>query len=111
MLKRMALAALLASALFAGCMTDDGGDQAPTTPGFGGYTGAGLYAGPALWEDPQNTPHPKWNWPTLANPPAGADVPFWWQPIQMAELPDHITGLQHVATAGADQTVTAGAGI
>ncbi len=110
MLKRTLLASLLLLALTAGCV-DPADDQAAPEGNFGGYEGTGLYAGPALWEDPQNFPHPMYNWPTLSSPANGTNVPRWWQPIQVAELPDHISGLDFVGRAGADQDVTAGAGI
>lgn len=58
---------------------------------------SGFYAGPALWPDPQNAPHPGWNWPTLSNPTTAAGAPAWWAPIPAAELPDAVAGLQHVS--------------
>lgn len=61
-----------------------------------------------LWDDPQNAPHPLWNWPTLTHPAVGDGVPAWWAPIPAAPLPDAVTGLQHVKRA---QGVASGAGI
>ncbi|HUR25936.1 MAG TPA: hypothetical protein VM327_08000, partial [Candidatus Thermoplasmatota archaeon] len=111
MLRRLLLATALLVALFAGCLDSgkeaDGGDG----NGNGAIPAGGLKAGPALWLAPQDTPHPKWNWPTLANPPVGPGVPKYWQPIHMKALPGHIAGIEHVATAGEDQGVLAGAGI
>ena len=109
MLQRVLLAATLVVALFAGCLDSDGG--ADDTDGNGAIPEGGLKAGPALWPDPQNTPHPAYGWPTLSNPAAGPGVPDWWQPIAMAALPAHISGIEPVANAGADQGVMAGAGI
>ncbi len=71
--------------------------------------GAPLLAGPALWNDPQNTPHPKWNWPTLSNPPVGANVPMWWKPFAPAPLPSSLVGMKLVKQVGGN--VSAGAGI
>lgn len=70
-----------------------------------------LLAGPALWDDPQNTPHPMFNWPTLSSPPAGSKqqaVPAHWQPVPARPLPNPITGLEHVAQA---EDVVSGAGM
>ncbi|MFA5944830.1 MAG: hypothetical protein WC876_10235 [Candidatus Thermoplasmatota archaeon] len=109
MRKSLAFAVLLSAGLLAGCL---GGNDDSDGSVLGQYTGdRALFAGPALWVAPQDTPHPKWNWPTLANPPAGDDVPTYWKPIAMKALPTHIGGLEHVATVGEDQGVLAGAGI
>jgi hypothetical protein len=96
------VAILLAFAL-AGCLEQG---QLPNAKGADGVLG--LVAGPALWNDPQNAPHPAYNYPTLANPPVGPDVPAWWMPIPAAELPAHISGLKHVTQV---KGVDAGAGI
>lgn len=61
-----------------------------------------------LWNDPQNTPHPAFGWPTLVNPAEGADVPAWWAPIPAAKLPDPITGIEHLVQT---PNVTKGGGI
>lgn len=67
-----------------------------------------LLAGPALYNDPQNAPHPAFDYPTLANPPVGVKVPDFWKPIPALDLPAHITGLKHlVHVKGVDH----GAGI
>ncbi|MBI2383475.1 MAG: hypothetical protein HYV18_05335 [Gammaproteobacteria bacterium] len=64
-------------------------------------------AGPPLWDDPQNTPHPQFGWPTLSSPPP-APRPAYWDPIPARPLPNPIAGLEHVAQA---KGVKAGAGI
>jgi hypothetical protein len=99
----------------AGCLGNDGanGDRAaePTAIGLRGYAYDGpgsLFAGAALYEDPQNAPHPAYNWPTLSHPAVGHGVPDWWRPIAPAELPQTVTGMEHMTdTPG----VEAGAGI
>ena len=58
---------------------------------------SGIFAGAALWPDPQNAPHPAYNWPTLSNPPAAtAGAPAFWQALPAAPVPEDIAGLQHV---------------
>lgn len=49
-----------------------------------------------LWDDPQNTPHPAFNYPTLSHPPEGEMPPFWRSP-QARALPRPVTGIEHVA--------------
>lgn len=61
-------------------------------------TGA-LMAGPPLWDDPQNTPHPMFGWPTLSHPATGEGVPAYWVPPSARPLPTAITGLKHVVRA------------
>jgi hypothetical protein len=107
------LSGLLLVALFAGCLDsgdDDVGEPAGT-PGARGYAYDGpghLFAGPALYHDPQNTPHPAYNWPTLSHPATGPGVPEWWQPNNGTDLPMEVTDLQPVAqTPG----IESGAGI
>lgn len=114
MLHRLLVAGLLVGTLFAGCLdSDDATDGDPEVspvglPGYS-YTGPGtLFAGPALYEDPQNTPHPAYNWPTLSNPAVGADVPDWWKPNQGTDLPTEINDLSLVAET---PEVASGAGI
>ncbi|HUR61335.1 MAG TPA: hypothetical protein VM286_03095 [Candidatus Thermoplasmatota archaeon] len=114
-LKLLAAASLLA-ALLAGCIT--GPAPAAETPNLpvGGpalpgplYSGVGrLFAGPALYDDPQNTPHPGFNWPTLAHPAVGAAVPKYWAPIEPIALPAAIRDLEHLVQA---PKVPSGAGI
>ena len=68
----------------------------PTTrPVTAAATGP-LLAGPALWDDPQNTPHPMFGWPTLSRPPVGEGVPSYWVPPPARPLPATITGLTHL---------------
>src|SRR5687768_4055413 len=49
-----------------------------------------------LWYNPQTFPHPKFNYPTLTNPPTEITNP-WLRPIPAAQLPTHISGFEHVA--------------
>ncbi|MFA5944832.1 MAG: hypothetical protein WC876_10245 [Candidatus Thermoplasmatota archaeon] len=116
MLGRFLLAAALVATLFSGCLGDNaspGGDDPTPAAGYAkagyAYTGPGnFFAGPALYEDPQNTPHPAYNWPTLSHPAVGPDVPALWKPMQGTDLPMEITELKHVVqTPG----VESGAGI
>ena len=114
---RILLAAALLGSLFAGCLDGNGATDdeplttQPGTPGVRGYAynGTGtLFAGPALYEDPQNTPHPAYNWPTLSHPAVGPDVPRYWKPNNGTDLPLEVTGLVPIVqTPG----VTTGAGI
>src|SRR5687767_15947266 len=91
-MRRLLLSAVLLGALFAGCLepgADDDRDAGAElgTAGYA-YSGPGsLFAGPALYEDPQNTPHRAYNWPTLSHPAVGPDVPEWWRPINGTSLP------------------------
>ncbi|HUR63472.1 MAG TPA: hypothetical protein VM241_03220 [Candidatus Thermoplasmatota archaeon] len=102
----LAVAALVTAGL-AGCISQ------PSTPtdatgAVNAVTGL-LKAGPALWNDPQNTPHPKFGWATLSSPPSGASVPTWWKPIAAVDLPAHIAGIQQLVNVGGN--VTKGSGI
>ena len=113
MLRRLLLASALLVALFSGCL-DAGEDAPPVDDGAMGaapgpmYHGTGLlFAGPALYKDPQNAPHPAFNFPTLANPAAGPEVPEFWKPIPPTTVAKPITDLQLVGNAG----LRSGAGI
>ena len=118
MLRRAAFALmLLTAAALAGCAAEPTADvdgvldeQAPGLPGYlyEGVGAGGLFAGKPLYVDPQNTPHPAFNWPTLAYPAAGPDVPALWKPIAASPLPMDITDLEHVAQT---EGVASGAGI
>ena len=68
-----------------------------------------LLAGPSLWRDPQNAPHPAFGFATLSAPPAGANLPAYWEPIPEAELPKVIKGISHLARS--PEPVRSGAGI
>lgn len=87
------LGALLIATALAGCVQT----LAPIAPAQADASALALTAGPALWEDPQNFPHPAWNWPTLARPATGPHVPAWWVPIPSAIVPSAIDGVEHVA--------------
>jgi hypothetical protein len=116
MLRRMLFAAVLVGALLSGCLDDDGSDDSPVPdselalgqPGYL-YDGPGtLFAGAPLYEDPQNTPHPAYNWPTVTAPAVGPGVPDLWKPNQGTDLPMDVTALEFVAqTPG----ISSGAGI
>ncbi|HJQ93910.1 MAG TPA: hypothetical protein VJ874_06460, partial [Candidatus Thermoplasmatota archaeon] len=115
MLRRLLLASALLGAMLSGCLDADeppadAGEPLPIS-GVAGplYQGSGsLFAGPALYRDPQNAPHPAFNFPTLANPAVGANVPAHWKPIPATDLPAAISGIDHVAQAPG---VPSGAGI
>jgi hypothetical protein len=113
MLPRLLVAAALVGLAFAGCMddetTDPGQDPVPGSGTAGPlYKGAGtLFAGPALYKDPQNAPHPAFNFPTLAHPAVGPGVPEFWAPIAPTAVPAQVTDLQPVGSAG----LRSGAGI
>ena len=88
---------LLAAPVLAGCIgakTDIPGNDDPIIP-------TGLFASnESLWLDPQDAPHPAFNFPTLANPPLnGSDYPDFWKPVPMAPIPATIKGLKPVARA------------
>ncbi len=85
---------LLISAVLAGCISDD--PDLPDDELDEGFSGI-LARGEPLWHAPQDFPHPAFGWSTLTNPPAGEDVPEWWKPIAPAEIPDVISGFEHVA--------------
>jgi len=90
---------LLGAVAFAGCI----GTMTQTSTAPPQQAATSLLAGPALWNDPQNAPHPAWGWATLSHPPAG-EMPYWWQPINATALPSHITGLDHLAQAKDNQS-------
>ena len=111
------LALLVFSAALAGCATSNnpstssGPAPEPGAAGVPGtaYVGPGdLFAGPALYPDPQNTPHPAYNFATLSHPAVGDNVPRYWRPSSSTSVPASITGLDHIVqTPG----VGSGAGI
>ncbi|HUR61334.1 MAG TPA: hypothetical protein VM286_03090 [Candidatus Thermoplasmatota archaeon] len=114
-LRLLAVAALLAAGL-SGCIDSPVTPDAVTPPvsqvaAVAGplYKGLGaLFAGPALYLDPQNSAHPAYNWPTLAQPSRSSGTPAFWAPIDPTTIPATIADLQHlVKTPG----VTKGAGI
>src|SRR5688572_23845075 len=96
---------LLSLALLAGCSSSNPADEPAEETGA---EPEGFLAGPALWPDPQNAPHPMFGWPTLSNPPVGPDFPEWWRPFNATALPDPIAGLEHVAHV---EGIAKGAGI
>ncbi len=116
-MRSLAVAALLATAtLLAGCSSDGTPDEAAPYDNLGPgarYNGTAgvvgqVFAGTQpLYRDPQNTPHPAFNFATLVWPAAGPDVPEAWQPINGTALPATLADLQLVKNAG----VRSGAGI
>jgi len=93
----LVVAVVLAGLFGAGC-TQVGPKAAPAAP-------AQVLATPigdALWNDPQQFPHPMFNWPTITNVPK--DAPAWWQPIAARPLPKTINSLDHIAQAGEGET-------
>jgi hypothetical protein len=113
MLRRLLFATLLVGTLLSGCTGNDPApdavDETPLGQAGYAYTGPGtLFAGAPLYEDPQNTPHPAYNWPTVSHPAVGAGVPDLWKPNQGTDLPMEVTALEHVVqTPG----IVSGAGI
>ena len=102
---RILASLMLAAALFAGCAGGDDGTPQTTsvTPPPGGFL-----AGPPLWNDPQNTPHAAFGWPTLSSPPTVLPN-HWWAPIPPNMLPAAgVTGMDPLAQA---TDVAQGAGI
>lgn len=91
---------LAAAFLLAGCSSNPATDPSDPVSNLGAgqlYEGTGLlFASEPLYRDPQNTPHPAFNFPTLAWPAAGPDVPAYWKAIEPAELPGTITDLELV---------------
>ncbi|MHB8584511.1 MAG: LVIVD repeat-containing protein [Thermoplasmatota archaeon] len=103
----IAVTALLAAPLLAGCITaPNGAVIAQSHPAAD--SGLLMAQNASLWPDHENEPHPAFNWPTITHPAIGGKVPYWWQPIPNATVPSQITGLNHVAQTGG---VPAGAGI
>ena len=110
------LAVLLVSVTFlaSGCL-DDGSesDAAKARAKALGQDGRrlveDLFAGAALWNDPQNAPHPAYGWPTLSSPAEMTDMPTLWKPIAPAALPNPIRGLEVVGQSPPD--VRKGAGV
>ncbi len=97
-------AVVLLAILLAGCASSDPlpADEQPEP----------LLAGPTLWPDPQNAPHPAYGWPTLSNPAASSAAsrapPAWWQPFEARDLPDAPSQL---AGAARVEGLDTGAGI
>jgi hypothetical protein len=132
MLPRLLPAVLLAFALLSGCADndpsgpDDDGMQDPLQglPGtlYNGTEPVILPSGKELvlppdalfasaeplYVDPQNTPHPTFNWPTLVYPAMGSLPNKWWAVANSTSLPTTITDLALVSST---EGVPTGAGI
>lgn len=126
MMRLLASCLLTAAFVLAGCTEPEpqapgtGGDEEPLAnlgpgdlyeapPTAGSAVADLLFAAEQpLYRDPQNTPHPAFNFPTLSWPAAGEGVPEHWKPIPPATVPDQVTGLELVKRADG---VPAGAGI
>jgi hypothetical protein len=95
------LVALLAiAALVAGCAQPVLQTPPPPPP----PEPTSFLAGPALWEDPQDAPHPAYGWATLSNPGTGPGLPRWWRPIPNATAPAAVQAIEHVtSTEGLEQ--------
>lgn len=103
-MRTLAFSVLLLATTFAGCV-----DTAPLPNAADTADDVlSLLAGPALWSDPQNTPHPAYGWATLSSPAVGDQLPAYWAPIAAKPLPETISGLEHIVKADG---VEAGAGI
>src|SRR5687767_8425379 len=100
------LSILMVAAALSGCLdgTNDSKDDAKELPIV-----SDLKAGPSLWNDPQNAPHPAFGFASLSAPPASENAPKWWKPIPEADLPKAITGISHLARS--PEEVRSGAGI
>lgn len=112
MLRPLLLTAALLGTLSAGCLGAEETPEGTPEPVSGErgplYNGTGaLFAGPALYRDPQNAPHPSFNFPTLANPAVGPGVPEFWDPISPTAVPPAFTDIVPVGSAG----LRSGAGI
>ena len=94
---RFLIALPLLVGLVAGCLSGSTNDASPPSDHDGNVAMDGFYAGTPLWNDPQNFPHPKFNWPTLSSPSNASNAPTWWTPIAAKPLPEHITGLTHLS--------------
>ena len=93
---------VMVSAAFSGCLEEGGSVFTGKSKKVGGKLADALAVlnlkpGDALWNDPQNTPHPAYNFPTLSSPATGEGVPKWWKPIPAAPLPATITGMELVS--------------
>ncbi|HLE47274.1 MAG TPA: hypothetical protein VI818_03170, partial [Candidatus Thermoplasmatota archaeon] len=98
------LAVPLLVAAFAGCLEEQMGSakSGKSAKGLGGSIASELGARlvpttEELWNDPETSPHPAYNYPTLTHPPAGEIVNPWLRPIPATPLPAKITGFSHVA--------------
>lgn len=91
---------------FAGCLSEA---TEKSLPDLSGLVDIELKAGVSLWLDPQNAPHPDFNFPTLSSPPNATNVPEYWRAIEALPLPNPIRGVQHLAQSPSE--VRKGGGI
>lgn len=95
-MRTLLIVSLFSVAALAGCV-----DSTEGTDGDGSSALVGdLMAGAPLWDDPQNTPHPAYGWPTLSSPVDNATG--WHAPIPGVELPEDIAGMELIAATGDD---------
>ncbi len=99
-MRRFMITALVVAASLAGCLGGESGE------------GQNLAVIPELtsYTDRQTAAHPAFGYPTYTDYGGlnGEPVPDAWMPPAAIEVPEVITGIEHVATA---EGVTAGAGI
>lgn len=99
---QVAAVALLLAGTMAGCITDESTDPSGDADG--------LLEQVPVFDDPRTRPHQAFGWPT-ATAPYSADgrlVNPWLAPIDPADLPETITGMEHLAQPA---DVVSGAGI
>jgi hypothetical protein len=107
---------VLLSTAFAGCLEEGGSVFSGKSKKVGrdvlsALPVLDLKPGQALWNDPQNTPHPAYNFPTLSSPAIGEGVPRFWKPIDAAALPAAIAGIDLLAPTPAGTVRGAGIAI
>src|SRR5687768_993948 len=105
MMRRLLFATAFSSLLFAGCLDPASNLE---TPDASDLTGLLVPTTEPLWKDPETTPHPLFNYPTLSHPPTDLERNPWLKPIPKIDLPKPIRGLQHVAKV---EGATSGAGM
>lgn len=91
-MRNLAVMAIFGMVALSGCLSDDSDE-------LGAGPGAAVLGQPLdepLWNDPQNFPHPNYNYPTLSSPAANAQG--WHAPINGSELPATIGGMELVAS-------------
>lgn len=92
-MKRLVLLLVTASLLTAGCLgaTETDVDKSGATNPVSDILEP---RDAPLWEAPHTYPHPAFGFPTVTNPPAGQELPEFWEPIPQASVPSDIQGLE-----------------